>query len=42
MEEFNEKECYKQLIIEMVNNLENADVLAYLYTFIRLKTTKAE
>lgn len=38
MEEFNEKEYYKKFITEIINNLDNVDILAYLYTFIRLKT----
>lgn len=38
MEELKEKDCYKQLIIKMIESIDNLDVLAYLYTFIDLKT----
>lgn len=34
--ELNEKELYKRKIIEMVEKIEDADILEYLHTFIKL------
>ena len=32
-----EKEEYKEKIIETVNNIEDINILKYIYTFIKLK-----
>ena len=37
-----EKEFYKQKIIEMINKVERVDLLIYLYHFIKGKTKAGE
>lgn len=44
IEKFSEKEFYREKIIEMVNEIDNIDILAKIFTYVKthLKILKGE